>query len=231
MELVRLNKYLKDHDICSRRKADEFIAKGYVKVNGQIVTELGLKVDPQKDTIEILPELLQEKSEFKYIILNKPIGYVCSKSEKEGLNIFSLLPNIKGLTYAGRLDKDSRGLLLLSNDGKFVYKALGNEFKCEKEYIVRVNKPITENFLNSISNGSITLDDKRIRPCRVRPVNEYVFGIILTEGINRQIRRMTEHQGYTVLDLERVRIGSIRDRTLSKGQWRYLTKTEILSIE
>ncbi|MCC2626003.1 MAG: rRNA pseudouridine synthase [Burkholderiales bacterium] len=231
MEPVRLNKYLKDQDICSRRKADEFIAKGYVKVNGQIVTELGLKVDPQKDKVEILPELLQEKSEFKYIILNKPIGYVCSKSVNEGLNIFSLLPNIKGLTYAGRLDKDSRGLLLLSNDGKFVYKALGNEFKCEKEYIVRVNKPITENFLNSISNGSITLDDKRIRPCRVSQVNEYVFGIILTEGINRQIRRMAEHQGYTVLDLERVRIGNIRDRTLSKGQWRYLTKTEILSIE
>ncbi|MCE3268918.1 MAG: rRNA pseudouridine synthase [Burkholderiales bacterium] len=230
MELIRLNKYLKDKDICSRRKADEFIAKGYVKVNGKIINELGVRIDPDKDIIEVLPELLQEKSEFKYIILNKPKGYVCSKSDKDGLNIFQLLPKIEGLTYAGRLDKDSRGILLLSNDGQFVYKASGNEFKCEKEYIVRVDKPITDNFLESISNGSIVLDGKRIRPSKVKQINELVFGIILTEGINRQVRRMAENQGYNVLDLERVRIGSIRDRTLSKGQWRYLTKHEVLSI-
>lgn len=230
MELVRLNKYLKDKDICSRRKADEFIAKGYIKINGQIITELGFRIDPEKDIVEILPELAQEKSEFKYIILNKPKGYVCSKSDKDGMNIFSLLPKIDGLTYAGRLDKDSRGILLLSNDGQFVYKALGSEFKCEKEYLVRVDKPITDNFLESLSNGSIVLDGKRIRPTKVKQINELVFGIILTEGINRQVRRMAENQGYTVLDLERVRIGNIRDRTLSKGQWRYLTKTEILSL-
>lgn len=231
MELVRLNKYLKDKDICSRRKADEFIAKGYIKINGQIVTELGFKIDPEKDIVEILPALAQEKAEFKYIILNKPKGYVCSKSDRDGQNIFQLLPKIEGLAYAGRLDKESRGILLLSNDGQFVYKALGSEFEREKEYIVRVDKPITDNFLESLSNGSIVLDGKRIRPTKVKQINELVFGIILTEGINRQVRRMAENQGYTVLDLERVRIGKIRDRTLSKGQWRYLTKTEILSIE
>ncbi|HLX55094.1 MAG TPA: pseudouridine synthase [Aquella sp.] len=231
MELVRLNKYLKDKDICSRRKADEFIAKGYIKINGKIVTELGYKIDPEKDKVEILPELEQEKKEFKYIILNKPKGYVCSKSDKDGPNIFSLLPKIEGLTYAGRLDKDSRGILLLSNDGKFVYKILGSEFEREKEYIVRVDKPITDNFLESLSNGSIVLDGKRLRPTKVKQISELVFGIILTEGINRQVRRMAENQGYIVLDLERVRIGNIRDRTLSKGGWRYLTKTEILSIE
>lgn len=230
MELVRLNKYLKDKDICSRRKADEFIAKGYIKVNGQVITELGYKVDPILDNIEILPELHQEKSQFEYIVLNKPKGYVCSKSIHDGQNIFELLPPIQGLTYAGRLDKDSRGLLLLSNDGQFVYKVLGKEFECEKEYIVRVDKPITTNFLESISNGSIVLDGKRSRPAKIKQISPLVFGIILTEGINRQIRRMAENQGYRVLDLERVRIGSIRDRSLSKGQWRYLTKAEISTI-
>ena len=231
MELVRLNKYLKDKDICSRRKADEFIAKGYIKINGQIVTELGYKVDPEKDIVEVLPALEQEKSEFKYIVLNKPKGYVCSKSTKDGPNIFELLPAIENLTYAGRLDKDSRGLLLLSNDGKFVYRALGSEFEREKEYIVRVDKPITDNFLISISNGSIVLDGKRIRPAKTKRISELVFGIILTEGINRQVRRMSENQGYRVLDLERVRVGTIRDRSLAKGQWRYLTPAEILSLE
>lgn len=231
MQLVRLNKYLKDMDICSRRKADDFISKGYIKINSQIITELGYKVDPEKDIIEIMPQLRQEKSEFKYIVLNKPKGYVCSKSDKDGLNIFQLLPKVEGLTYAGRLDKDSRGILLLSNDGCFIYRVSGREFECEKEYIVRVDKPITQNFLECIGNGSIVLDGKRVRQAKVRQVNELVFGIVLTEGINRQVRRMAENQGYRVLDLERVRIGSIRDRTLSKGQWRYLTKTEILSIE
>ena len=148
----------------------------------------------------------------------------------DGPNIFQLLPEIKGLTYAGRLDKDSRGLLLLSNDGKFVYKSAGNEFEREKEYIVRLDKPMTDNFLEIMQNGSIVLDGKRLWLAKVKRINPLVFGIILTEGINRQVRRMAENQGYNVVDLERVRIGEIRDRSLSKGQWRYLTEAEILSI-
>ena len=228
--LVRLNKYLKDQDLCSRRKADEFIAKGYIKVNGQIITELGFKLNPITDKVEVLPGAYLEKSEFKYIVLNKPKGYVCSKSSLDGKLVFELVPKVKGLTYAGRLDKDSHGLVLLSNDGKFVYKALGSEFECEKEYIVKVNKPITPDFLNYQSHGLIVLDDKRVKKAKVRQISGCVYNIILTEGIYHQIKRMAENQGYRVVDLERIRIGNIQDKSLALGKWRYLTRTEVLSF-
>ena len=228
--LIRLNKYLKDQDLCSRRKADEFIAKGYIKVNGQVITELGAKLNPATDKVEILPGAYLEKSEFKYILLNKPKGYVCSKSHLDGRMIFELVPNIKDLTYAGRLDKDSHGLVLLSNDGKFIYRALGSEFECEKEYIVKVNKPITRDFLNYQSHGLIVLDGKRVKKAIVRQISECVYNIILTEGIYHQIKRMAENQGYKVLDLERIRIGNIQDQTLALGAWRYLSKVEALSF-
>ena len=228
--LIRLNKYLKDMNICSRRKADDFIAKGYVKVNGVVVSELGYKIDPMVDNVEILPELINEKEQFTYILLNKPIGYVCSKSGIDGKSIFELLPKIKDITYSGRLDKDSQGLLILSNDGKFVYRVSGSEFKLEKEYIVRVDKPLTANFLEMQRNGSIKLDSKRVRPAKVTQINETTYKIILTEGINRQIRRMALNQGYKVINLTRVRIGHIQDKFLKIGMWRNLTKEEILAI-
>lgn len=227
MELIRLNKYLKDNDICSRRKADDFIAKGYVKLNGVVVTELGVKINPDLDKIEILPELTAETSNFRYIVLNKPKGYVCSKSKVDGKPIFELLPKIDNLSYAGRLDKDSHGLVILSNDGKFVYKVFGAEFAKEKEYIVRVNKSVTPEYLEKQSNGSIVLDDKKLRPAKVKQVGFNVYKIILTEGVNRQIRRMAEECDYRVVDLKRIRIDNIHDRGLEAGQWRELTKDEV----
>ncbi len=227
MGLVRLNKYLKDLDICSRRKADEFIAKGYVFVNGVMITELGYKVNPLLDKVELSPELAAEKAGFCYIVLNKPRGFVCTKSTIDGDNIFSLLPKIDDLTYAGRLDKDSHGLVVVSNDGKFVYNIAGKEFGIEKEYIVRVDHNITANFLLQQSNGSIRLEGKRVRPAKVEQINLTTYRIILTEGINRQIRRMAENQGYRVIDLQRVRIGKITAANLKVGQWRDLTESEI----
>lgn len=230
MTLVRLNKYLKDMGLCSRRKADEFIAKGYVKINGEIITELGYKVNTELDKVEILPELKQETDSFVYILLNKPKNYVCSHSRNDGKPVFDLLPDIKDLTYAGRLDKDSHGLLLLSNDGKFVYQAFGAEFIKEKEYLVRVDKPVTPEFIQSQISGSIVLDGKQLRPAKLKQVNDNVYRIILTEGINRQIRRMAEVMGYKVLDLKRIRIGNIDDRSLLPGKWRYLTDKEISQV-
>ncbi len=227
MSEVRLNKYLKDNNICSRRKADEFIALGYIKVNGAVVTELGYKVNPKLDNIEIAPALFQEKAQFRYLLLNKPQGYVCSKSDVEGKTIFELVPAIKDLTYVGRLDKESHGLILLSNDGQFVYAMMGNVFHKEKEYIVTVNKPLTANFIKQQGNGSIRLDNKQVRPARVKMLNEFTYKIIITEGINHQIRRMAENQGYKVVDLKRTRIGNIVDRTLALGAWRDLTLDEI----
>lgn len=227
-QLIRLNKYLKDGNYCSRRKADEFIAKGYVKVNGQIITEMGHKVNPQVDVVEVLPQLNQEVSQFSYFLLNKPKGYVCSKSTLDGKTIFELLPkNIQGLTYAGRLDKDSKGLVIVSNDGKFVYKVAGNEFKLEKVYIVKVNKPITDNFIKAQANGSIILDGRRVRRAKVSLINDTTYSITLTEGINRQIRRMAQNQGYDVIDLVRISIGSIGDKGLKLGEFRVLTLDEI----
>ena len=230
MELVRLNKYLKDQDICSRRKADEFIAKGYIKVNGQIITELGFKLNPLLDKVELSPELTLEKQQFRYIVLNKPKGYVCSKNREDGKPIFDLLPVVKDLTYAGRLDKDSHGLVILSNDGKFVYKVFGAEFAKQKEYIVRVNKAVTPEYLAKQANGSIELDGKLLRPAQVKQIGTHAYKITLTEGVNRQLRRMAEVCDYRVVDLKRIRIDNIVDRGLETGEWRELTAGEIKQV-
>ncbi len=230
MELVRLNKYLKDQDICSRRKADEFIAKGYIKVNGQIITELGFKLNPLLDKVELSPELTLEKQQFRYIVLNKPKGYVCSKNREDGKPIFDLLPVVKDLTYAGRLDKDSQGLVILSNDGKFVYKVFGAEFAKQKEYIVRVNKAVTAEYLAKQANGSIELDGKLLRPAQVKQIGTHAYKITLTEGVNRQLRRMAEVCDYRVVDLKRIRIDNIGDRGLETGEWRELTAGEIKQV-
>lgn len=230
MELVRLNKYLKDQDICSRRKADEFIAKGYIKVNGQIITELGFKLNPLLDKVELSPELALEKQQFRYIVLNKPKGYVCSKNREDGKPIFDLLPVVKDLTYAGRLDKDSHGLVILSNDGKFVYKVFGAEFAKQKEYIVRVNKAVTSEYLAKQANGSIELDGKLLRPAQVKQIGTHAYKITLTEGVNRQLRRMAEVCDYRVVDLKRIRIDNIGDRGLETGEWRELTAGEIKQV-
>ncbi len=223
--MVRLNKHLKDLGICSRRQADEFIANGYVLVNGQVVTEMGYKVDTFHDVVTITPKVDEAISGFRYILLNKPMGYVCSKSALDGKNIFELLPKIKNLTYAGRLDKDSHGLLILSSDGKFVYSVAAREYP--KEYIVRVNKPITKNFLIQQGNGSIRLDNKQLKKAIVEQVDDFTYKIILTEGINRQIRRMAENQGYLVTNLKRVRINGVSDANLKVGVWRDLSPEEV----
>ena len=230
MNLIRLNKHLKDLGVSSRRKADEFIAAGLIKVNGNVVTELGFKINPAVDKLEILRGVAEEKGKFRYILLNKPCGYVCSKSELDGKTIFELLPKIAGLTYAGRLDKDSSGLIILSNDGKFVYNIAGSEFAREKEYIVRVNKPITGNYIYYQGNGLIKLDGKPVKPAKVKIIDDFCYHIVLKEGMNRQIRRMAENQGYKVLELKRIRIEQVRAANLELGKWRDLNEIEIKSF-
>lgn len=231
MEPIRLNKYLKDMGICSRRKADEFIAKGFIKINGEIITELGFKLNPDVDKLEVLPGVTEEISQFRYILLNKPRGYVCSKDANEGQTIFELLPQINSLTYAGRLDKDSSGLIILSNNGNFVYSIAGSEFEREKEYIVRVNKAINNNYLYYQMNGLIKLDGKLVKKAQVKQIDDFSYHITLKEGMNRQIRRMAENQGYKVLELTRIRIDSIMDNNLELGKWRDLTDAEIKTLQ
>jgi 23S rRNA pseudouridine2604 synthase len=227
MEPVRLNKYLKDAGICSRRKADEFIEKGYILVNGKVVSELGYKVNPSQDKIEVLPIVDNIIKDYRYILLNKPKGYVCSKSTIDGKNIFELLPNIENLTYSGRLDKDSEGLILLSNNGQFIYSIAGKEYECEKEYIVTVNKIVTKEYLFQQSSGNIRLDGKAVRKAKVTQLGSKSYSIILTEGMNRQIRRMAENQGYKVTNLKRVRIGNLTNKNIQLGSYRELTKEEL----
>jgi 23S rRNA pseudouridine2604 synthase len=230
VKLIRINKYLKDSGLCSRRMAETFIVKGYISINGNIVTDLATKVNPEIDKVTISPLAYQETNQFTYILLNKPKGYVCSKSKTDGKLIFELVPNIKNLTYAGRLDKDSHGLIVLSNDGQFVYKLLGNEFNKEKEYIVRVNKPLTPQYLEKQANGTLIIDGETIRPAKIKQIGSHVYKIILTQGINRQIRKMANALDYNVVDLKRIRIDILMDNNLSQGKWRNLTDDEIENI-
>lgn len=228
--LIRINKYLKDTGLCSRRMAEVFITKGYITVNGNITTNLGTKINPLIDKVEISPLAYKETKEFVYILLNKPKGYVCSKNNLDGKLVFELVPKIEGLAYAGRLDKDSHGLIVLSNDGKFVYKLSGSEFCKEKEYIVRVNKPINQEFLEKQRNGSLIIDGKQVKPTQVQQIDSHVYKIILTEGINRQIRKMAKALNYNVIDLKRIRIDTLNDNDIGLGKWRYITPEEIEQI-
>jgi len=223
-----MNKYISAHFGVSRRKADEWIEKGYVVLNGKKVSEQGLQVE-DGDRVEIIEEGLEEKKEFKYFLLNKPEGYVCTKSQDEGKNIFELLPPIPNLAYAGRLDKDSHGLIIVSNDGKFVYKVAGSEHEKTKTYEVKVDMPITDFDLDIMQNGML-IGGKMTKEARVERVNISKFTIELKEGINRQIRRMCRTLGYHVRDLKRIDIHGISDDTLSEGYWRELTQDEIKKI-
>ncbi len=229
MDLIRLNKHLKDIGLCSRRKADEFIANGFIKINGTVICELGYKINPLTDVVTVSDDAHQVIDKFVYIVLNKPIGYVCSRDKEEGDTIYDLLPNDMkdDLAYAGRLDKDSSGLVILSNNGKFVYSVFNKLEECEKEYLVTVNKPIHDEYLYQQSHGLIRLDGKAVRRAKVWQTGIKSYGMILTEGMNRQIRRMAENQGYVVTKLKRVRVGCVTDHGLDLGTWRFLTKEEI----
>lgn len=223
---IRLNKYLKDKGLCSRRKADEFIEKGYIKVNGRVVTELGVKIDEEKDIVEILPEAHEEKEKFKYILLYKPVGYVTTKSTVEGKNIFELVPEIEGLTYSGRLDKESEGLIILSNDGEFVFSLAYPDFEKEKEYAVEVDREVDESKLDYMRKG-MKIKGKLTKPAVVIKTGTYTYDIILTEGLNHQIRIMAQKVGWEVMSLVRFRIKNIYAGNMKPGTWRELTKEEI----
>lgn len=223
---IRLNKYLKDKGLCSRRKADEFIEKGYIKVNGTVVTEMGFKVNDEKDVVEIMPEAYKEKEEYRYILLYKPPGYVTTRSEEEGKNIFELVPNIEGLTYSGRLDKESEGLIILSNDGEFVFSLTYPDFEKEKEYSVEVDRRVEEDKLDYMRKG-MKIKGKITKPAIITKTGTYSYDIILTEGMNRQIRIMAEKVKWEVMSLVRFRIKNLYAGKMIPGTWRDLTKEEI----
>jgi 23S rRNA pseudouridine2604 synthase len=221
---VRLNKYLSETGVCSRRVADQWIEAGRVQVNGTTAV-LGTQVDAG-DEVLLDGQPLGRKPERVYLALNKPVGIECTTDRDVRDNIVDFVGHRERVFPIGRLDKDSEGLILLTNDGDIVNRVLRAEHEHEKEYIVAVDRPLTREFLEGMANG-VPILDTITNPCRVTQAGRNTFRIVLTQGLNRQIRRMCEHFDYTVRRLQRVRIMHIRLGSLPVGKWRNLTPAEI----
>ncbi|MDL1969159.1 MAG: rRNA pseudouridine synthase [Deltaproteobacteria bacterium] len=222
---MRLQKFLSGAGVCSRRKAEEYIRDGYVKVNGEVVSVLGTKIDPETDRVKVNGKPIEAKHDLIYIALNKPGGYVTSCSQKGDKIVLDLI-NIQDRVYpVGRLDKDSTGLLLLTNDGELHHRLSHPSFDHEKEYEVAVVKPISDSALQKMAKG-LPMMGTKTRPADVKRISAKGFFIILKEGKNKQIRRMVRKMGNNVVRLKRIRISNIKLGNLAEGSWRYLTEKE-----
>lgn len=227
-EETRINKFISEKGICSRREADKLVEQGRVTING-VKAEQGTKIKPG-DEIRLDGKLLSKKEELVYIALNKPVGITCTTDKRIKGNIVDFINYPKRIFPIGRLDKNSEGLIFLTNDGDIVNKILRAGNNHEKEYIVTVDKPITSEFINGMSNG-VPILDTVTKPCYVKKEGKYVFRIILTQGLNRQIRRMSEYFGYNVVKLQRIRIMNVKLEDLTIGKWRYLAVEELKTID
>ena len=220
--MIRINKYLSEAGYCSRREADRLIAAKRVLVNGSI-PEIGTKVS-KSDTVTVDGNIIQHDSKKIYLAFNKPVGIVSTTDQNIKNNIVDYINYPERLFHVGRLDKDSEGLILMTNDGDIVNKILRSTNHHEKEYIVKVDKSITKTFLNLMANGVHILDTKT-KSCTLKKINAHTFSIILTEGLNRQIRRMCNVFDYKVVSLKRVRIMHIHC-DIPTGKHRHLTQQE-----
>ncbi len=223
---VSINKFISDTGYCSRREADKLITAGRVQLNNRNARP-GDRVQP-KDTVVVDGSIMKapKKEKLVYLALNKPVGITTTTEQHVRGNIIDFVNYPKRIFPIGRLDKDSEGLIFLTNDGDIVNKILRAGNKHEKEYIVRVNKPIDNTFIRQMSGG-LTIMNERTLPCKVSLTGRQTFRIILTQGLNRQIRRMCESLGYNVTSLQRVRIMNIKLDKLATGKWRYLSEPEI----
>ena len=225
---MRLNKYISETGVCSRREADAWIAAGRVRVNGA-PAELGTQVG-EGDRVEVDGKpVAGARSEAVYIALNKPVGITCTTERHIPGNIVDFINHPQRIFPIGRLDKDSEGLILLTNHGDIVNEILREENEHEKEYVVTVDKPIDERFLAAMAAG-VDILGTRTKPCKLRRIGHNVFGIVLTQGLNRQIRRMCAAFDYKVRRLRRVRVVNIRLGGLRPGQWRDLTQEELAGL-
>ena len=225
---INLNKFISDTGICSRRVAEKFILEGRVKINGQ-PTQLGNRVKPG-DVVTLDGKPLKSTPKLLYLAFNKPPGITCTTETHIPGNIISYINHPQRLFPIGRLDKESEGLIFLTNDGNIVNKILRAGNNHQKEYIVTVNKPISPEFIKRMASG-VPILDTVTQKCRVRQLSKTTFNIILTQGLNRQIRRMCEYLGYEVQKLVRIRIMNVSLGNLKKGEWRYLDETEMLEIQ
>jgi 23S rRNA pseudouridine2604 synthase len=226
--LVRINKFFSEIGYCSRREADKLIEKKRVTINNT-VAEMGSKVSAN-DEIRLDGKLIsRKKNKFVYIAFNKPVGIVCTTDTKvEKNNIIDYINFPERIFPIGRLDKDSQGLILLTNDGDIVKKILRARNNHEKEYLVTLDHPITKAFIQKMGNG-VPILDTITKKCFVEKIDNFRFRIILTQGLNRQIRRMVEHLGNSVRHLERYRIMNI-NLDIPIGKWRHLTKGELTEM-
>lgn len=225
---IRINKYLSEVGFCSRREADKLLEQGRITINGKI-PELGTKVSDEDEILVDGVSIRKPEDEHVYIVLNKPVGIVCTTDTKrEKNNIVDFINHPKRIFPIGRLDKPSEGLILLTSDGDIVNKILRARNNHEKEYIVRVDKPITPKFLDKMRNG-VPILGTVTKKCEVEQIDALSFRIILTQGLNRQIRRMCEFLGYEVKKLKRIRIMNIK-LDLPTGKWRDLTRAEMQEL-
>jgi len=231
---MRLNNFISSTGLCSRRKADELIQQKRVKVNGEIA-KLGLIVGSE-DKVEVDGKLLKEKKDHVYIALNKPAGITCTTERHIEGNIIDFVNYPERIFPIGRLDKDSEGLILLTNDGDIVNEILREENNHEKEYIVTVNKTITSSFIKDMSKGVKIYNPVKneytvTKSCKAIQTGDKTFKIVLSQGLNRQIRRMCQQLGYKVVKLQRIRIMNIKLKGLPVGKWRYLTEEELKGVK
>lgn len=242
MESIRLSKFMSQQGMCSRREADEWISKGWVKVDGVVVNELGSKIFPTQH-VTIDKGAVAQQNDRVTILLNKPVGYVSGQAEESGYKPASVLitansrwqedkdkrvfsnSHLRGLAPAGRLDIDSVGLIVFTQDGRIAKQLVGEDSQVEKEYLVRVVGKLTDAELKKLNHG-LSLDGKPLKPAKVSWQNTDQLRFVLREGKKRQIRRMCELFGLKILGLKRVRIGRVMLGNLPTGEWRYLTNEE-----
>ncbi|MDT0295473.1 23S rRNA pseudouridine(2604) synthase RluF [Mesonia ostreae] len=225
--LIRINKYLSGAGYCSRRKADQLIEEGKVTINGS-VPEMGTKI-AEGDEVRVFGELISPKEKPVYIAFHKPVGIVCTTDTRvEKDNIIDYINYPSRIFPIGRLDKPSEGLILLTNDGDIVNKILRSRNNHGKEYVVKVNRPVTEAFVERMSNG-IPILDTVTKKCEVEKIGSHEFRLVLTQGLNRQIRRMCEYLDYEVVQLKRVRVLNI-PLDVAVGEYRDLTEKELKEL-
>jgi 23S rRNA pseudouridine2604 synthase len=224
---MRINKYLSERGLCSRREADSWVDGARIKINGVVAT-LGTKVRPG-DAVQVDGRDVGGESAHVYLVLHKPVGIECTTDPRVPDNVVAFVAHRERIFPIGRLDKNSEGLLLMTNDGDIVNDLLRARHGHEKEYLVTVDQPVTDDFLKCMAGG-VAILDRVTAPCHVQRVSKHVFRIILTQGWNRQIRRMCEVFGYTVRRLIRVRFVNILLDGLSPGRWRDLTRAELAAL-
>jgi len=225
LRLVRLQKLLAHAGVCSRREGENYIRQGIVRVNGEVVTTLGTKVDPGRDRITVAGKTVRIAQELIYIALNKPAGTITSCRQKNARIVLDLVEIPQRIYPVGRLDKDSTGLLLLTNDGSLHQRLAHPSFDHEKEYEVTVAHPLSDAALQQMEAG-LPLDGTMTRPAKIKKLSAKRFRMVLMEGKKRQIRRMVEQVGNRVVRLKRLRVANVRLGKLAEGAWRHLTEKE-----